>query len=69
MFRSNEVSYGGMGIAVFGSAHDNEFIGNELHHNAKGAHTDCWAGSGNVFTDNVTTTTPTVASGTTAPTC
>lgn len=53
VFRGNEVSGGGVGIAVFGGAHDNEFIGNELHDNAKGAHTDSWAGTGNVFIDNV----------------
>lgn len=52
-FIGNEVSGGGVGIAVFGGARNNEFVENFLHHNSKGAHTEAAAGGGNTFTANV----------------
>lgn len=52
LFIGNEVSSGGVGIAVFGGARNNQFVENILHHNSKGAHTEAATG-GNTFTANV----------------
>ncbi len=52
VFTGNEVSRGGVGIAVFAGAGFNEFRENDLHDNLKGAHTDPSAGGGNEFVDN-----------------
>jgi nitrous oxidase accessory protein NosD len=53
VFAANEVSGGGVGIAVFGGASDNQFVDNTLHHNTKGAHTEAVAGQGNTFIGNL----------------
>jgi parallel beta-helix repeat protein len=52
LFVSNEVSGGGVGIAVFGGAKNNQFVENSLHHNTKGAHTEDGTG-GNTFSGNL----------------
>ena len=52
LFVANEVSGGGVGIAVFGGASNNQFVENSLHHNAKGAHTEAGTG-GNTFSGNL----------------
>jgi len=51
-FEDNEVSGGGVGIAVNSQAYDNVFVDNHLHGNSKGAHVEASAGSGNTFTGN-----------------
>lgn len=52
LFEGNEVSGGGVAIAVNSRASNNEFVENFLHHNTKGAHVEAGAGSGNVFDGN-----------------
>jgi nitrous oxidase accessory protein NosD len=52
LFVANEVSGGGVGIAVFGDASNNQFVENSLHHNTKGAHTEAGTG-GNTFSGNL----------------
>ena len=52
LFENNEVTGGGVAVAVNSRAAHNEFVGNHLHRNAKGAHVEANSGPGNTFTGN-----------------
>ncbi len=52
LFENNEVTGGGVAVAVNSRAAHNEFVGNHLHHNAKGAHVEANSGPGNTFAGN-----------------
>jgi parallel beta-helix repeat protein len=51
-FESNEVSGGGVAVAVNSRAANNEFVENYLHHNSKGAHVEASSGGRNTFDGN-----------------
>ncbi len=52
VFEENEVTGGGVGIAVNSRAANNTFVGNLLSANAKGAHVEASAFGGNTFSGN-----------------
>ena len=55
LFQGNEVKGGGVAIAVNSRAADNTFQENLLFDNAKGAHVEASAGTGNTFSGNQVT--------------